>query len=272
MSEISVKRLDKKLLVKKSNPQRDLSYSIYIFREAKGEHRIGEQSFEISGNCIHFVSPGMQQSFKNISGIDGLLIRFTEQYFYVNTENKDLLFRLPFFGFALQHPVIQFSKSEFEKIFLIATSISEEFSEKKSSYKRIILSYLNILILKCNRNTSSLKSKPVRSDYTSLEITTKLRRLIGKHYKEEHFAGFYASKLNVTSNYLNSVVKKVTGRRPTDLIHDQIISEAKRLLIHTKLSPKEIAYDLGFDDQSYFTKYFRKHVGQNPLAWFTMNK
>lgn len=89
-------------------------------------------------------------------------------------------------------------------------------------------------------------------------------RLIDKHYDRLRLPGQYAEMLNVTPNHLNALCKEHVGMQAGELIRNRIVLEAKRLLINLDLTVSEIAYKLNFNDNSYFTKFFRKETGMTP--------
>ena len=89
-------------------------------------------------------------------------------------------------------------------------------------------------------------------------------RLIDKHYDHLRLPGQYAEMLNVTPNHLNALCKEHLGMQAGELIRSRIVLEAKRLLINLDLTVSEIAYKLNFNDNSYFTKFFRKETGMTP--------
>ncbi len=272
MPDLLVNRITRSLLHSARFRQRNGNYCIFIFKSAAGKHILNEHSIPVTSSSIHFVAPGLQHSFKQLRHASGYCIEFSEDFFYLNTENKDLLFRLPFFSYELKLPQFNIPKDEFDNIYIIAEDIANEFKRKRSFYEKIILSGLNNILLKYKRVSENIHTKREKADYTSLELVAKYQRLIKEHFCKQHLVNFYADKLNLTSNYLNVVVKKATGQRASDLIHKQLILESKRLLIHTKLSHKEVAEDLGFSDQSYFTKFFKLHTGHKPLDWFRLHK
>jgi YesN/AraC family two-component response regulator len=153
----------------------------------------------------------------------------------------------------------------------------QDAKDRKPGYERIIISAINIVLLKCAQwfalhNNSKNAGHYVTGYYGSLQLVENYRRLIHEHFRREHFVKFYADKLNLTPNYLNMVVKNITGFNASDLIRQQIILEAKHLLIHTQFSHKEVAHELGFSDQSYFTRFFKRETGQRPLDWFRKNR
>jgi YesN/AraC family two-component response regulator len=88
--------------------------------------------------------------------------------------------------------------------------------------------------------------------------------LIDRHFNTESSVHFYADRLNITANYLNILSQRYLKVPAGDVIKERTILEAKRLLTSTDLSIKEIAYQLGFNDNTYFSKVFKKYAGKTP--------
>ena len=104
--------------------------------------------------------------------------------------------------------------------------------------------------------------KEISGRYTA--ITLKLRKLLDRHLTQEKSPAAYAAMLNISEVYLNEAVKCATGLSAGAYIRGRVIVQAKRQLTYTSLSAKEIAYSLGYDDYTYFSKLFRKCVGMSP--------
>ena len=94
--------------------------------------------------------------------------------------------------------------------------------------------------------------------------TNEFRKLVEENYAREHTVKDYARRMNVTTKTLTLYVKECSSSTPLELINSRIILEAKRLLRYSVLSVKEIAFRLGFDDPSYFVKFFKRNVKQSP--------
>ncbi len=97
------------------------------------------------------------------------------------------------------------------------------------------------------------------------QLPARFRKLVAKHYITEKSPAAYADKLNLSLSYLNELVKKTTGFSVSYWIREQVLLESKRLLCYTTLDVKEIAYRIGYDDQAYFSRLFKKSVGRTPL-------
>jgi AraC-like DNA-binding protein len=93
------------------------------------------------------------------------------------------------------------------------------------------------------------------------------QQLIEQHFRELKSPSQYADQLHITANYLNSLCKKRAGKSAGELIRQRILLESKRLLAHTDLSVSEVAFQLQFEDNSYFGRFFRKYTGMSPGAF-----
>lgn len=99
------------------------------------------------------------------------------------------------------------------------------------------------------------------------EILQQFTSLLLIHYKKEHTVPFYAQQMNITPQYLTSVVKKQTGRTVNDFIYEVIYCEARNLLLSSGLSIQQIALELNFSDQAAFSKFFKRRSGISPFDY-----
>lgn len=98
-------------------------------------------------------------------------------------------------------------------------------------------------------------------------ILQKLKNLIETHYKTKHSAGEYADLLNISPKALAKMTKSHFNKTMTNLISERIIIEAKRELYLTDKTVKEIAYDLGYDDEHYFSRFFKNNADISPTTY-----
>lgn len=125
--------------------------------------------------------------------------------------------------------------------------------------------YLQLILLHLQQyKKADSNSKPPDYQWEKVEA---FKQLIEKHFHEERSPSAYAELLFISSNYLNKLVKRQTGKTAGSLIRERIVVEIKRLLRYTNASISEVATTLGFDSVSYFTTFFKKQTGQTPGAY-----
>lgn len=95
----------------------------------------------------------------------------------------------------------------------------------------------------------------------------KFRALVDRHFRTEHSVQLYASELGVTPGQLARLCREVLGMPTQEVINARILHEARRDLLYTSLPIKQVAAELGFDDDAYFSRFFRKHTGTSPKAF-----
>lgn len=107
----------------------------------------------------------------------------------------------------------------------------------------------------------------IRHPLRSVEITKNFKQLLRRNFKSIKKPAEYASKMNITASHLNDTVRAVTGFPVTYYIQQELMREAQRLLYYSDLTIKEIAENLGFEDDKYFNRLFSKVIGISPGAF-----
>jgi len=134
-----------------------------------------------------------------------------------------------------------------------------EFSTAYTDKEEILRGLLKIFLIYLNRQQDASGGQQAYFDRSGL--ASRFFGLLEKNFANRKMVSDYARELSVTPNYLNESVKKASGFSASYHIQQRIILEAKRKAAYVRKSMKEIAYDLGFDDISHFSKYFKKVSG-----------
>ena len=98
----------------------------------------------------------------------------------------------------------------------------------------------------------------------------QFEELVEENFKEMKFAKDYASKLNISEKHLNRIVKNCLNKTSSSLIQERVILEAKRMLMHSELNVTEISVALGFNESSYFIRFFKKKTGVTPMGFLNL--
>lgn len=249
-----------------SHPHRHDYYEIFFFESGGGEHDIDFNTFEIESPCLHFVSPGQVHEVRRDVSSHGCVLLFTAEFYYLHLANKDFLYELPFLNNNHLRPILNLSPAEAAETLGLVNGMWKEYENASPYSEEIIRSLLNLLLLTARRLFEARQDVPAEETGDS-RLVRNLRRLVDTSFHSMHSVSAYANALHVTPGHLNDITKKVTGKTVSTMIHERIVLEAKRLLVHSDQSVKEIAYALGFDDPSYFTRFFRERVGDSPVSF-----
>lgn len=236
-------------------------YAIIFTAKGNGRHTIDFTNYEIIPQRVFFISSGQLHHWDYLTRVKGFVVLFTEAFYnLIYTGNEKIKSDK---ALANNQAYIDLDDTEFTDWNNLLLLIEQEYFQQSANYKEVICLMLKALVLKYNRKSAMVQSNESRSSRKH-NIVDDYKILIETYYKEWKLPKLYAQLLNITPNYLNSVCKEVLDKSATELIQHRIILEAKRLLTHTDETVTQIAYELGFDDNSHFGKYFKKAINSSP--------
>jgi AraC family transcriptional regulator, transcriptional activator of pobA len=215
-------------------------------------------------NKIFFIEKYKVWNWIRINKLRGIMVQFTDSFYnHVYTGNtkiksdETLVGEIP--------PFIKIrtgDKSEWKNLCDI---LSQEYTSKKNNSKEIICLVLKVMILLYRRD--SFRMGGIFESSQKKHLLNEFRKLVNNRFHALRTTKDYACELNITPNYLNALCQEYFSKTVSEIIQERVILEAKRMLMHTSLSISEIAYKLGFNDNSYFGRYFKKVVGMTPESF-----
>ncbi|WP_426483980.1 helix-turn-helix domain-containing protein [Flavobacterium sp. 2] len=235
---------------------------------SSGQHvmKLGYQEYTTINNEIIVVPAGQIFSLDNVNNIhSGYICQFHPDILIGKFGNREMLNDFDFLKIS-GNPKTKLSIEDVPLITTIFNRLQKEYNDTNLADLNIVQTYLIALFYEMNKNSVKF-SKPISAAEI---ITNKFKELIHLHIKNQHQVNHYASLLNVTPNHLNKCVKTVTGKSAVKWIDENILLEAKYLLFQTTLSINEIAAQVGHEDQSYFSRFFKKHEGISPIQYRKM--
>jgi len=246
-------------------PHRHVFYVSLLFTRGTGIHEIDFQTYEIQPGSVFLIFPGQVHWWENSADADGYII-FHNRDFYNLYFSHERLDQFPFFGSTRCSPLIRLKPDELKKMEEIYRVILNEYRQAALMKFQKISSLLDVLYIDLSRfYLPADQLKP--HHHIQLAHTRRLELLIEGHFRETKSPARYAEMMYMSERNLNRTVKLILNKTVSDLITDKIILEAKRMLIHTRLSVAQISFDLGYDDNSYFIRLFRKKTGQTPMKF-----
>ena len=233
---------------------------LYIVK-GKGVCLIDLEKFEISDNMILCLRPDQVRQFKGSGDIVGYRISFTESFFCIGEQEDDLMYQSAIIESIPRSACVTLQNDITNDMNEILKKMIKEFDSDCLFRTEMLRRYLKIFLVYVARQFEDSIEKITKT--RNIEMARKFKMLVDKNFITKKAVAEYASMLFVTPNYLNTVVKKMTGYSARYHIRQRIVLEAKRKATHSGLCMKEIAYYLGFMDISHFSKYFKNATGIN---------
>lgn len=209
------------------------------------------------GDWIYLIPPYRVHQL-NKAGKKGVLLSFKRDF--LDEDVKEFLLDVfKIFNIQGEFSCLRLDLETAEQLAKVYEIMEEEY-ERENSSTTILKALLKVFLLQLVR----IKEQ----DFTVQDINQKrvyeFVVLLEMNYQQVRNTDFYAGKLGISSKRLNQILKEKLDKTGMQLIHDRIVLEAKRQIIHSESTIKEIAYDLGFKDRPYFSRFFKQHTGQSP--------
>jgi len=240
-------------------PHKHDFFIIVLFDNAKGIHSIDFQDYAIGNRQVHVLFPDQVHKWDIEPDTTGYQLMIDKVFF----ERFAPYFRFSFTNY-INHPVIPLTSDNFNLLKYEFDAVKHELEDEHS---------LSDIISARTAVIAAIVSKAAEDIFTNAKVfqsnprLAKFNMLINQFFKEEKLVTFYASKLNISANYLNILCRKNLNVSATQLIQQRVLLEAKRMLQSTDLSIKEIAFELGFVDHAYFSNFFKSQTQITPTEF-----
>ena len=242
-------------------------YQILVF-DTSTKFEINLTQFVCAGSTILFLTPYQQFKWLDVNKTELKLVQFHGDYYCIEYHKNMISCNGILFNNIYEKPFFNINKSYYDEIVNTIEKMDKEIQNEIVSpfTDSIVKSYLQLIL-----SISSKEKSKYLIDLKPNELPNKdlvyFQDLLEKHYKTERSMAFYAAEFSLSTDAFSKKVKKQFSKSPSQLINERVILEAKKLLHLTYKSIKEIAQELNFEDEFYFSRYFKKNVGVSPSSY-----
>ncbi|MGI4866463.1 MAG: helix-turn-helix domain-containing protein [Janthinobacterium lividum] len=236
-------------------------YLLLYVSEGAGTHTVDLVTYELRPGSVFFLAPGQVHQWHLAADTDGIVVFFEPDFYQFRYPERNLL-ALPFFD-NLHSPALYLPAEN--ELALLFEKLLHEYQTSFENQAEVLRAYLALILEIATRHYPTAPAS-TEAGLAQSQIR-QFGALLNQHYRTQRSVRDYAALLHLTANYLNALCRRVLGQTASDLIHARVVLEARRLLTHSTLSVAQVADELGFEDPSYFGRYFRKYVGQSPEAF-----
>ncbi|MBN0987657.1 helix-turn-helix domain-containing protein [Amphritea sp. RP18W] len=239
-------------------------YHLAYFYGGDGVLYMKGEALSLKAPCFCAIPAGDVHSFYVEQTIQGYLMTISRSYLDELLESSASCLRL------LDRPsYIHGGKRFFALIDPLFQQLKSEYTARKQARALIIRALISLVFSYLSRHEADNDrlSDQRSAEDLNLWYYRQFQNMIGYSVAEKRPVSDYAAELRISATHLNRVCRAVAGKSALKVIHDRLISEAKVNLAYTFQSVSEVAYKLGFDDTSYFSRFFKSHTGVSPSVF-----
>lgn len=236
-------------------------YHIFLLEKA-ARFTVDFIDYQSSEYAVLFTSP-----YQNIEWLDRVgritQVCFHSDYYCIEYHKKEVACNGILFNNIYLSPHIEVGKEVYEEVEMIIHKMERELLSDSPFSESIVKTYLQLILAICSREKSKVLANGLLNRVLDKDIID-FPNILDKNFIKEKKVEFYANYFNVSISLFSKKIKQQFGKTPSQLIQERTILEAKKLLHLTNKSIKEIAFELNFDDEFYFSRYFKKVVNISP--------
>ncbi|WP_407509734.1 AraC family transcriptional regulator [Elizabethkingia anophelis] len=251
------------------DPQHKAFYQVFLI-QSPTKVVVDFTTYEITTPALLFLSPYQHITWVGKSSEIITQILFHGDFYCIEYHKQEVACNGLLFNNIYLLPYVGLTPESFQEIEGIILKIEKELNNHSDFSEALIKAYLQVILA-----LSSKVKKSYIEDNTAMVLPvenyegSEFQKLLEENFSQEKSVNFYAEKLCLNTDTFSKKIKKQLGKTPSVFIQERIVLESKKLLHLTRLSIKEIAVQLNFQDEHYFSRYFKKNVGVSPSEFRT---
>lgn len=232
---------------------------IFFLTSGSGEHMIDLATHRFAAPSMHAIVAGQVHRLGRSADSSGAVLMFQREAIHGTSMDDDLH---TLFSGSSGGPVWELSTDQLDLACDLLDLIARETATDEPSARRAANGLLAVLLAKCAHWAGP--ARPQRKDIDPGDITRRYLADVERDFLIERRIGAYADRYAISVDHLSDLLRARIGRSAMDVLQDRLILEAKRMLLHSTLSLKEVGFALNMEDPAYFSRVFKKATGYAP--------
>lgn len=245
-------------------------YSIIWIKKGIGKVKVDFSEYNYQANNVFSLTPYQPFMLDTNELVEGVVLNFHPDFFCIHRHHAEIACNGVLFNTIYNPPLLKLEGDAINDFEMLITKMQFEMQNESLAQYEILISYLKIFLITASRLKT--EQQEIVNEHSELEghksfILQDLKDHIEKNFRAKHAPAEYAQLLNITPKALSKLTKEHFDKTLTELISERIIIEAKRELYLTSKTIKEIAYELGYEDEHYFSRFFKNKVSISPKIY-----
>jgi AraC family transcriptional activator of pobA len=244
-------------------------YSLIWIKKGSGKVKADFSEYDFSQDALFAFSPYQPFMFQINELVEGIVLNFHPDFFCIHKHHQEIACSGILFNNIYSSPFVHLDPNANETFEMLIQQLKTELQNPALAQYELLVSYLKIVLITASR-LKAQEQYMLESNMTGTKepfILQNLKNYIETHFKTKHSPSDYADLLNISPKALAKITKTHFNKTLTDLISERIIIEAKRELYLTNKAVKEIAFELGYEDEHYFSRFFKNNADISPQIY-----
>jgi len=249
--------------------QRNNYFSLIWVVNGSGKLKADFTEYDFEENSLFAFSPYQPYMFSADTNVKGIAINFHSEFFCIYKHHKEVSSHGVLYNNIYQPPFVKVDESSAATLKILCEQIKTEMQNPALAQHELLVSYLKILLITSARLKTQQQPqvKEILTDNKEPFILQNLKDTIEANFRTKHSPSDYAGMLYISPKALAKITKAYFNKTLSNLINERIIIEAKRELYLTNKTVKEIAYELGYEDEYYFSRFFKINADVSPQLY-----
>lgn len=249
--------------------QRNNYYSIILVSAGSGKLKADFSTYELNDATLMCFAPYQPFMISSKDNLNGIILNFHPDFFCIHQHHKEVACNGVLFNNIYQAPLITLTEKDIASFYRIIEQMQAEMQNNELAQYELLISYLKIFLITASRLRVN-QNPDIGNDMIITKepfVLQNLKDAIEENFKTKHSPAEYADLLNISAKALAKITRNHFNKTLTNMIAERIVIEAKRELYLTSKPVKSIAYELGFNDEFYFSRFFKNNAEVSPQLY-----
>jgi AraC family transcriptional activator of pobA len=239
-------------------------YQLFIFTAGSGTLLSEQQHLSLQPPCVLMIPANTLHGFAFQAGMEGDVFTFSESSLeHLFSDAQHILLEIK----KLKQLTFDHSETSFDEVLWLKDRTIRELDEVQPDKQRTLQHLTQLLFLNLYRTSLRSETPVPQSDNRTLTYFLTFQKLIRQGLNEPKSVQHYARELTITTVHLNRICQAIVKKSALQVVHEFLVTEAKKYLLNTTYSLSEVSYRLGFKDPAYFSRLFKKQTQLSPKAF-----
>ncbi|MBN8422729.1 MAG: helix-turn-helix transcriptional regulator [Verrucomicrobia bacterium] len=242
-------------------------FTLFLLERGNGSVRVDHATHDFAAPALLCLNPYQRVVFAPGRAASGWMLQFHANFFCIETHHHAVGCNGVLFNEVYDVPLVRLEPDQMAEFERLTGQMDHELRQQAVAHLEVLVSCLKILLIKATRLKLEQQGEGGLAATKRPEVLRRFRELLETHYQSLHSPSEYARLLGTSPKILARLARVHFHKTLAEVIRDRVMKHAKWQLLHTLKPVKQVAHEVGFDDEFYFSRIFKRSFGCSPAVF-----